>query len=53
LEVAADAAEAVKAATGRTRPRAANKDLREVVTGRLQECRRCGKRLTHESTKQA
>ena len=37
LELAAAAGEAVNAATGRTRPRRANRCLREGVTGWLRE----------------
>ena len=47
LEVAAATGEAVKAATGRTRPSRANRCLREGVTGLNSEISRgCGKRLT-------
>jgi hypothetical protein len=54
LDVAAAAGEAVNAATGRTSPSRANRDLREVVTGFGSESdRRYRDRLTYGSRKQA
>jgi hypothetical protein len=50
FELAATACEAVKA-TGRTRPSKAYRDLRVVVTGRLQGYMGCGTSLTGESRK--
>jgi len=53
FDVAAQTGEAVKAATGRTRPSRANKCLREGVTRLTPVWRRCWERLAGWSKKLA